>query len=67
MNAMPDQDHDCLRRPPFYVLVVLAVYVSYLVLGPFLVPLAWAAVFAVLFYPLQAELAPKVGPPAPPS
>ena len=62
MNAMPDQDHDCLRRPPFYVLVVLAVYVSYLVLGPFLVPLAWAAVFAVLFYPLQAELAPRVGP-----
>ena len=59
---MTDDDNDCLRRPPFYVLVLVAVYVTYLVLGPFLVPLAWASVFAVLFYPLQAELAPRVGP-----
>jgi predicted PurR-regulated permease PerM len=59
---MAEHDHDCLRRPPFYMLVLLAVYATYLVLGPFLVPLAWAAVFAILFSPLQTELAPRVGP-----
>ena len=58
---MPEQDNDRLRRPAFYALVLVAVYISYLVLGPFLVPLAWAAVFAVLFRPLQVDLAPKIG------
>jgi predicted PurR-regulated permease PerM len=40
---------DCLQRPPFYVLVFIAGYVTYLVLSPFLVPLAWAAVFGIVF------------------
>jgi predicted PurR-regulated permease PerM len=58
---MSDIDRDRLRRPPFYVLVLVAIYLSYLVLGPFLVPLAWAAVFAMLFHNMQVQLAARVG------
>ena len=58
---MSDTDRDRLRRPPFYVLVLVAIYLSYLVLGPFLVPLAWAAVFAMLFHGAQAQLAAQIG------
>ena len=50
---MSNTDRDRLRRPPFYVLVLVAIYLRYLVLGPFLVPLAWAAVFAMLFHGAQ--------------
>jgi predicted PurR-regulated permease PerM len=59
---MPDDDRDCLKRPPFYVLVFVAVYLTYLVLGPFLVPLVWAAVFAMLFHEMQATMAARIGP-----
>lgn len=58
---MSDIDRDRLRQPPFYVLVLVAIYLSYLVLGPFLVPLAWAAVFAMLFHGAQVRLAAEVG------
>lgn len=60
-SAGPDTDRDRLRRPPFYVLVLVAIYLSYLVLGPFLVPLAWAAVFAMLLHGPQVELALRIG------
>jgi predicted PurR-regulated permease PerM len=58
---MSETDRDRLRRPPFYVLVLVAIYLSYLVLGPFLVPLAWAAVFAMLFHAPQLRLAERIG------
>jgi predicted PurR-regulated permease PerM len=58
---MSDIDRDRLRQPPFYVLVLVAIYLSYLVLGPFLVPLAWAAVFAMLFHGPQVQLAERIG------
>src|SRR4029453_19611433 len=60
---MSDTARDRLRRPPFYVLVLVAIYLSYLVLGPFLVPLAWAAVFAMLFHGPQVQLAERIGRP----
>ena len=50
-----------VHRPPFYALVLVALYATYLVLGPFLVPLAWAAVFAMLFHGLQVQMAAKIG------
>ena len=58
---MSDTDRDRLRRPPFYVLVLVAIYLTYQVLGPFLVPLAWAAVFAMLFHRWQRRLEPRIG------
>ena len=58
---MSETDRDRLQRPPFYVLVLVAIYLSYLVLGPFLVPLAWAAVFAMMFHGAQVQLAAQIG------
>lgn len=42
-------------------LAVLA-YLVYLVISPFLIPLVWAGVLAVVFYPWHARLAVRWGP-----
>ena len=42
-------------------LLVLA-YLVYLIVAPFLVPLAWAGILAIVFYPAHARLARRVGP-----
>jgi predicted PurR-regulated permease PerM len=60
--VMGDSGNESLRRPPFYVLVLVAGYLSYLILGPFLVPLAWAAVLAMTFHRLQVLLSSRIGP-----
>jgi predicted PurR-regulated permease PerM len=52
------------RRPLFYALVFFAAYLTYLVISPFLVPLTWAAVFALMLYGPYLTLARKVGPSA---
>jgi predicted PurR-regulated permease PerM len=54
----PDENH---QPPLFYALVLLGGYLTYLVLRPFLTPLIWAAVFAMLFYGLQTRYAPTIG------
>jgi predicted PurR-regulated permease PerM len=59
---MANTREECLSQPLFYALVFFAGYLTYLVLSPFLVPLAWAAVFAMMFHRLQVELAPRIGP-----
>ena len=46
----------------FYALIILIGYLTYLVISPFLAPLAWAAVFAVMFYRVHMELSPRIGP-----
>src|SRR5258706_11183939 len=43
----------------FYGLILLLVYLVYRVFEPFLVPLGWAAVFAVIFHSLNDELEQK--------
>jgi predicted PurR-regulated permease PerM len=50
-----------LGRPALYVLVLLGVYLSYLILKPFLSALIWAAMFATLFHRLRLALEPKIG------
>jgi predicted PurR-regulated permease PerM len=40
----------------FYGVILLLVYLVYLVFEPFLVPLGWAGVFAVIFYSLNKRL-----------
>jgi predicted PurR-regulated permease PerM len=45
------------KRFSFFAMLALAValgYLSYLVLRPFLSPLAWAAVFSIVFFPVYA-------------
>jgi predicted PurR-regulated permease PerM len=51
-----------LQPIPFYALVLLATYLAYRVLSPFLVPLTWAAVFATVFYGAKQGLSPRIGP-----
>jgi predicted PurR-regulated permease PerM len=40
----------------FYALVFVMGYLAFRVVSPFLAPLAWAAIFAVMFSPLKAQL-----------
>jgi len=42
--------------------MALLLYLVYLVVSPFLVPLGWASVFAILFYPWHARLARRSTP-----
>ena len=51
-----------IQRLLVYVLVLIVGYLAYLVLRPFLAPLAWAAVFATMFHRVQVELQPRMGP-----
>jgi len=46
----------------FYVLIALIGYLAYVVLRPFLTPLAWATVFAMTFNPMFKDMSPRLGP-----
>jgi predicted PurR-regulated permease PerM len=59
---MTDVRTKSLGRPLLYALVLLGVYLSYLILSPFLVALTWAALLAVLFRRMHVALAPRLGP-----
>jgi predicted PurR-regulated permease PerM len=45
----------------FYAVVLVIGYLAFLVIGPFLAPLAWAAVFAMVMYPLRDRMARRLG------
>src|SRR6202043_1191592 len=45
----------------FYGVILLLIYLVYRIFEPFLVPLGWAAVFAVIFHSLNKELERKWG------
>jgi predicted PurR-regulated permease PerM len=44
----------------FFALAVGIFWLTYRLVAPFLVPICWAAVFAILFYPLYRRLAKRV-------
>jgi len=50
-----------LGRPVLYALVLLAVYLTYLVLRPFFAALTWAVLFAILFRKMQVALSGRIG------
>ena len=50
-----------MQRPLFYAILALAIYLTYLVLSPFLVALAWAVIFAILFRGTQVRLSARLG------
>jgi predicted PurR-regulated permease PerM len=55
--------HDTfLDRPARYAILVLGIYLSYLILRPFMAALAWAVIFAIVFRRMQVALAQKLGP-----
>jgi predicted PurR-regulated permease PerM len=59
---MSDSSRERFSQLIFYALILLIGYLTYLVMSPFLAPLAWATVFAVMFYPVHRELSPRIGP-----
>jgi predicted PurR-regulated permease PerM len=58
---MTDTGKERFQQLLFYVLVLLTGYLAYLVLSPFVAPLAWAAVFAMMFHQVHLEVAPRLG------
>ena len=59
---MSDTAKDRFSQLLFYILLIVMGYLVYQVLSPFLAPLAWAAVFAMMFQGVHAELSSRIGP-----
>ena len=58
---MSDTAKDRFSRLLFYILLIVMGYLVYQVLSPFLAPLAWASVFAMMFQGVHAELSSRIG------
>jgi predicted PurR-regulated permease PerM len=58
---MTDTGGEDVQRPLFYILVLTAGYLAYLILSPFLKPLAWAGVFAIMLQWPQQRLSSRMG------
>jgi len=59
---MSETIKDRFSRLLFYVLILVVGYMTFQVLSPFLSPLAWAAVFAMMFQTVHGELSQRIGP-----
>ncbi|HEY7288681.1 MAG TPA: AI-2E family transporter [Vicinamibacterales bacterium] len=59
---MTDSPRQRFDRIAFIALVALTGYLAYQVLSPFVAPLAWASVFAILLEPVHARLSVTRGP-----
>jgi predicted PurR-regulated permease PerM len=62
LTSPSETSHKSLGRPVLYAVVLLGVYLTYLILAPFVVALTWAVLLAILFRRMQVALAPKLGP-----
>ena len=54
-------ENERLSRLLFYGYVLLLTYLAFLVLHPFLMPLAWAGVLALCLWPIFDRLQPRLG------
>ncbi|MEI6669199.1 MAG: AI-2E family transporter [Acidobacteriota bacterium] len=45
----------------FYGMVLLVGYLAFQVVSPFLIPLTWSAIFAMILSPVSRRLAPRIG------
>jgi predicted PurR-regulated permease PerM len=57
-----DTERDRFTRVVFYAVVLLAGYLAFRVVAPFLAPLGWAAVFALMLNPVHRRLTRHVRP-----
>ncbi len=57
----PPNERERLTTLFFYVLVLILAYLTYQLFRPFLVPLGWATVLVVFFYPLYKRLEDRYG------
>jgi predicted PurR-regulated permease PerM len=60
----PETERDRFARVLFYAVVFVIGYLAFRVVGPFLAPLTWAAVFAMVLFPLQTRLRRRLKRPA---
>jgi len=58
---MTESGNTSAQRPLFYAFMLLAAYLTYLILNPFLAALTWAVMFAILFHGMQTALASRIG------
>src|SRR5262249_53635514 len=58
---MTESGNTSAQRPLFYAFMLLAAYLTYLILNPFLAALTWSVMFAILFYGMQTALASRIG------
>ena len=59
---MPITDREHVTAVLFYVALAVFVYFAFLMIQPFLVPLGWAAVLAIVFHPVHTQLERRYGP-----
>ena len=60
----PETERGRFARLLFYVVVLMVGYLAFQVVGPFVAPLAWAGVFAMVLSPVHARLAARLKRPA---
>src|SRR3989304_9931878 len=60
--ATPEPERDRFARIIFYGVIGLTAWLTYLVVRPFLQPLGWAAIFAIMLYPLYVWLSKRLRP-----
>ena len=60
--ANGESERERFARLLFYGAVLLVGYLTFQIGRPFLAPLAWAAVFAIVFSPVQSRFARRLGP-----
>jgi predicted PurR-regulated permease PerM len=61
-SAVSKTTSDQLTTVLSYGALLLLGYLVFLIVEPFLVPLAWSAVLAIFFYPLHQRIARRLGP-----
>lgn len=61
-SAVSKTTSDQLTTVLSYGALLLLGYLVFLIVEPFLVPLAWSAVLAIFFYPLHGWIARRLGP-----
>jgi predicted PurR-regulated permease PerM len=62
LTRMPVFASDRFRQLLFYVVVLVVGYLAFRVIGPFLAPLAWAGIIAMMMFPVHERLEPRIGP-----
>jgi len=60
----PSRIRDGIATVAFYALVAVFAYLVYRLFKPFLVPLAWAGVLVICFYPVHMRFERRLRPPA---
>lgn len=60
--ATSEPERERFSRVIFYGVIILTAWLTYLVIGPFLQPLGWAAIFAIMLYPLHMSLSKRLRP-----